>query len=59
MTLWNVVTAAVFTLRAQGTLSLSLNFLSLLRNSRTYFFQDLDLVKTQKIIRCETITRGA
>ena len=25
----------------------------------SHFFQDLDLIKIQKIIKCETITRGA
>ena len=30
-----------------------------LQSPKTYFFQDLDLIKIQKIIKCETITKGA
>jgi hypothetical protein len=38
---------------------LTLSCVSLLQSSRPYFFQDLDLIKIQKIIKCEAMTNGA
>ena len=49
---WSGVTVHV-DVRVQGRWNSSLQSL------KTYGFHDLDLINTQKIIRCDTITKGA